>query len=395
MLHPLTPNVSQATGATDDSATAHLKAAMKEMYLLPPQAPRNRRVGEVTATSVELLWEPPIVDGGLPVIQYQVRYRYRPSADSNATASSTTPPNTGRLETSPEISTSRWCLTEPIAEHGFTLHSFRGDTQYFNFEVRCQNAKGFSAWATIAEQVRTKEVTEPTSPLHILPTKVISCSITLSWRAPNNDGGAPIKSYFVHYTVLVKKVATEAGARSRGELEAKNFKISTESATCGVCIEDLPTDVDVYGVQVFAMNSEGKLSSQPGTYGNSIRTLPPNRQQLLEAELQRVLNLPYEFVDSDFYNGYIVRELRADLIQRLQQDLEAEQKAQAAATPHTESHVGQLPVRSHAYHQYVEIVEVRRRYTTEVDDELMEADELAEYDGLTRLRRKQFLARIR
>ena len=47
------------------------KQASKAVQM-KPQPPRDLRVGKITATTIELKWAPPILDGGATVFEYEV-----------------------------------------------------------------------------------------------------------------------------------------------------------------------------------------------------------------------------------------------------------------------------------------------------------------------------------
>lgn len=50
------------------------KLQRARVQALPPQAPPEVWVGDVTATTIALHWRPPVFDGGAKVIDYEIAF---------------------------------------------------------------------------------------------------------------------------------------------------------------------------------------------------------------------------------------------------------------------------------------------------------------------------------
>ncbi len=141
--------------------------------------------GEVTALSaqphgrtlIELTWSPPADDGGSPITGYRIEVRTDDIDAKQGINWETLVGNT--------MSTATRYVDRDL-DPGTTRH----------YRVRAINAEGPSAMVSTSEQATTvATVSIPSDPLNVAATG--GSTITVSWSAPADDGGAPITSYTV------------------------------------------------------------------------------------------------------------------------------------------------------------------------------------------------------
>ncbi len=106
------------------------------------------RVGAITHGSFELLWEPPLFDGGLPVRDHIVHLSKLVVNTKNPRAKADTVPL-------PPQTLSRWCRAAPVGTHGGMVEGLEPDTMYVDITVQCVNAVGPGAFSTTTPMVKT------------------------------------------------------------------------------------------------------------------------------------------------------------------------------------------------------------------------------------------------
>jgi len=131
-----------------------------------PGPPQNVNLHEIGGI-IELSWEPPLEDGGWPVLEYVV---FRG-------------PDAGNM--SVMVSTNSTSFTDDTVERGST---------YF-YSVSALNAIG-PGELSMAVQVEIPLVTAP-SPVPNLAAVLDGNNITLTWSEPEDDGGSEIMEYLV------------------------------------------------------------------------------------------------------------------------------------------------------------------------------------------------------
>ena len=90
---------------------------------------------------------------------------------------------------------------------------------------------------------------------------------------------------------------------------------------CEFVLRDLRGGTDYEDVRVTAVNAAGLRSAAPARL-KKVTTLPPSLRERLTTELKRVCSVEGAVVDTDFYQGFLQRENRADYVARLEEDLE-------------------------------------------------------------------------
>lgn len=220
--------VEEKVPSTDSLGTVS-KDFMEEMTTFLPQPPRNFRVINKGCTFIHWGWDPPVMEGGMPVIDYEMRYRCHVSEVDEFT---------GRTKSytaaKDPFKTSIWCLNRPIARSGYSINGLLAGCEYFDFEIRSQNHKGFSAWVAMEDvshgtSVCTEDPDPPTAPLRFQITRITSSCIHLRWDPPFFDGGRIISGYVVSYVVLERDMNSHNSEIFHEKPNA--FKVDKEAST--------------------------------------------------------------------------------------------------------------------------------------------------------------------
>jgi len=150
----------------------------------PPSAPLNLQVFQVTNTSVQLSWDPPVSNGGRDDLEYQLSYQ-RAGVPDNVTMYNRVNVTVGQIT------------------------GLRAFTQYV---VMVSGENGVSAQATDASgrTVNATIITEPSSnatiitepssaPLNLTVLQVTNTTVQLSWDPPVSNGGRDDLEYQLSY----------------------------------------------------------------------------------------------------------------------------------------------------------------------------------------------------
>ena len=164
-----------------------------------PQEPRNFKFSKKGCTYIDLVWDPPVFDGGLPIFDYEIDYKKQIDTFDKATKLWIR-----RIEPMEPVRTSQWCLRDPICHRGYRLKNLSAGSSYVDFRLRCTNVRGFGEYCSMAGEncIRTDDVDPPTNALFFQEEGMTSSCMNLSWSPPIFDGGVPIKEYRISYTVL-------------------------------------------------------------------------------------------------------------------------------------------------------------------------------------------------
>lgn len=267
-----------------------------------PQPPRNFRVKEIGISFISWEWDPPVVDGGLEITDYEIMYDVHFSIFQR---------EIGKFkkwdETVGPFSTSNWVFrNNPVCNTGYKVMDLRADTDHVNFRIRSMNLRGWSDWvpmqvANVPEVLRTRPSVPATPPLHVMCEKITSSCLHLSWGPPLFDGGVPITDYFVHYTVVEMQITVTA----RDVRVEKKKSFCTESTETTAVIRHLPEDCDIIDVHVVARNFDLHLGA-PGyaklpKEKKAFRTAQSSRYARLLRELDFCANVTEDYVDSTFF----------------------------------------------------------------------------------------------
>ena len=136
-----------------------------------PGQPRNLRARAAGPTSITLNWAAPASDGGARITGYTIRVRR-----ASETTWTTIPRNTGPQETT------------------FTDTDLQPATAY-RYQVAAINRLGAGEWSFEASTSTYAQA--PGAPTGLTAQAVGTARIDLSWNAPRNTGGAPIRTYLI------------------------------------------------------------------------------------------------------------------------------------------------------------------------------------------------------
>lgn len=259
-----------------------------------PQPPRNIMAKAKGTTFVVWTWDPPVFEGGLPVLDYEISYTANIVEFDKSI---------GKYKRYTEVCRSLLTTTcirpMPVAHNGYTMVGLRADTEYTDLIIRCRNDHGWSQWVPMVTKIEGQNEKEsasgnldlvlnksrasmkmpkrrkpgimtdpadpPSPPLFFVCTEITSGCIHLQWDVPFYDGGLPIIEYRVSYTVLERTVT----ATSRNVIieRPNTVKIKTPKkddsipgTTIKFIIRNLPADTDVVDITVKAMNLADLIS---------------------------------------------------------------------------------------------------------------------------------------
>ena len=169
----------KATNAIGTSAASSPSGSQRTPKL--PGAPETVAGSPSADTEINVSWSAPSDDGGIAITSYQAK-----AYPSNKTCTATAPATT--------------CTVTGLATK----------TNY-TFTVKAINAVGSGPWSSASSSVGTANV--PSSPKDPQASRGAR-SATVSWSAPDSDGGSTITSYTVKSTPGNKTCTATAPSRS-------------------------------------------------------------------------------------------------------------------------------------------------------------------------------------
>jgi len=186
---------STSPSNTDDATTAATTA---------PSAPRTLVATASGRRAINLGWQAPASDGGSAITGYRIQW----SADGRNPWTDMSPAHTGTGRT----------YSDTGLDPGATRH----------YRVYAKNSVGDSP-ASNTDDATTGAITAPGAPTDLSATAAGPTSITVTWTAPNNDGGAAITGYNIEvspnwtsaWTELVANTASTATSYTHTGLTAR------------------------------------------------------------------------------------------------------------------------------------------------------------------------------
>lgn len=267
-----------------------------------------------------LEWDPPIFTGGydVPILDYLIEYSCTETIEvDNRVVTKLTP--------QAPLSSSRWCLANPVANHGFEVTGLQANTEYRNISVRAKNKIGISDASNVVDCAKTLHVQPASCPMHLTALGIKSTSIEFKWSPPFSDGGTAegVKFYKLKYTMIVDNTTRMKKAKR------EHFEKVTKGSKCGIRLRGLGGKACLRKVSVVAItsyfddtNKEILLYSPPSNVIEKVCTLEESEQERYQRELRRIKTIQSEYVNTSIYTGFSQRYLRSDLMEKLKESLE-------------------------------------------------------------------------
>jgi hypothetical protein len=289
-----------------------------------PSPPRNVVVAQISSSYIDLSWDPPVLDGGLNVFDYEIRLNKRCQLFNKKTQKWKR-----WVEEIPARTTTLWAAQKPVCHQGARITGLEGNHEYFDISVRSRNLKGYSDWLDVVpgKNVRTDLADPPSAPMFVSSHKVTSSCIELSWSGSHYDGGSPLEEYIVHYTVVERHISSTSSSVMVPVLH----RIGTGTAepceagsdVCKFTIRNLEPDSDITNIHVKARNRAGmigegaKLVASGGVGGledpgevnkkELVRTEQMGNRRLIIHHMKLAQEAVGDTIDTDFYSGVVQR----------------------------------------------------------------------------------------
>lgn len=146
-----------------------------------------------------------------------------------------------------QVGTDVWtpCNNKPIKQIRFVCHGLTTGASYV-FRVKAVNAAGYSLSSSQSDAVVVQAaVAVPGKPSDVSMLEAVKDCMTLGWKAPEHDGGADVRGYFVDYRTVKGGVAGKWHEMNHKALTTTTFKA-----------ENLKENI-FYQFQVRAINMAG------------------------------------------------------------------------------------------------------------------------------------------
>ncbi len=208
---------SSGRGFSDRSNVANATTAAATA----PGVPRNVTATADGQTVINLTWTLPADDGGKAILGYRVQW----SSNGNAPWTNVTPAHTGTGRT--------------YRHTGLSA----GTTRHYRVFARNSVGEGTSSGTVNATTAAAPTLTTPAAPTGLRAEAEGPETISLSWKAPTNNGGAAITGYQIE--------VSPNGTSNWGDLVA-----NTGSTTTGYVHRGLDAGTRRY-YRVYAINSQG------------------------------------------------------------------------------------------------------------------------------------------
>jgi hypothetical protein len=189
------PSPSHEGSAAKQAPNTLVVVDGQEIGAMPPRPPLYFESGVVTETSIQFKWEPPIIDGGSRIIEYEINYsiRYTTAVGKKKTYT---------FDPQPPYKTAFFCALNPIRHHGIIMTGLSAGIEYGQISVRCMNQMGWSKPSNTLEVVTMPPVGPPSPPLLLIRYgKLTSSSFCFMWNGPLMSGGTPVTHYEISYLV--------------------------------------------------------------------------------------------------------------------------------------------------------------------------------------------------
>uniref|UniRef100_A0A3P9PW95 Titin n=1 Tax=Poecilia reticulata TaxID=8081 RepID=A0A3P9PW95_POERE len=196
-----------------------VSASIGVVVLDKPGPPKGIKVDAVTSDSITLSWSPPEYDGGSPIAGYVIERREK----------------TGM----------RWIRVnrDLVKDVTMVVTKLRKGCEY-DFKVYAENAAGLSPASEPSATFRALDPLivpcRPTKPKMINSTKD---TVSILWRPPANDGGAPILGYSVEYREFIPRWVEAIPLTKSLEFTVTGLKTDVEYEFCVKAINKVGSSV--------------------------------------------------------------------------------------------------------------------------------------------------------
>ncbi len=224
-------SVGRGPAATANARTDTLRAEARRQESEPaiPSEPRSLSAS-AGADSVSVAWSPPSDDGGAAVTGYRVDLYRGPSRVDRKDVSA--------------------------SAREVTFGGLAADTAY-QFRISARNSAGTSAAAVGNTRTAPAQATVPSEPRSVRAS-VDGSSVSVSWSAPSDDGGAAVTGYRVD----LYRGSSRVGRR---DVSGSTTSVSFSGLDAGTA----------YEVRVRAQNSEGRSSAATASARTSRAAVRP------------------------------------------------------------------------------------------------------------------------
>lgn len=293
-------------------------------FATPPSAVRGVRQLTPTSNSVSIVWEPPLWDGGQPIVDYHIEYFVRVPMKGSR-------PEDDLFEDVKQapVQTSRWIMLAPIMHKGFTLRGLGASADIVNLRVRAVNSRGSSEWSEPCAPMRTLHAVQSTPPLHVrLVGSPSPSSFQLEWEEPYDTGGLDVDQYEIRYALLVHDFATSVRLGVRFGRKSVEKVVRVSAARTQATVSGFFGDAHVADITVFAVTALGL--SPPSNRIALVVTPPMSREDLVTLELE--MNRARRDIEVDvWHDDRAQRFNRLQYIRLLDAELENIKAARARA----------------------------------------------------------------
>ncbi|KAG8434139.1 hypothetical protein GDO86_012491, partial [Hymenochirus boettgeri] len=226
-----------------------------------PDPPENVRITSVGEDWANVIWEPPLYDGGQPVTGYLIERKKKGSQ--------------------------RWMKMNFEVYTGTTYQSVKMiEGVMYEIRVFAVNIIGISQQANTSKPFMP--IAPTSEPLHLTVEDVTDTTCTLKWRPPDRIGAGGIDGYLIEYC----KEGSDQWIESNKELVER----------CGYTVKDLPTGEKI-SFRVRAVNiaglSEPAIMAQPVTIREIVQQpkirLPRQLRQTFIKKVGEQVNLVIPF----------------------------------------------------------------------------------------------------
>ena len=277
-----------------------------ETGCIAPQCPLRLKAKAIDGSTIQLTWDPPIFDGGQPIMDYIVYYT--PTVVEHV--GKRVKKEYGEEQ---HFFTTRFFKQDPVAHHGFTWRFHKSHTTVSRIHVRAINIVGHGAASNIVPEVTLPHPDNPSRPTNVCVDKVTTRSIYVRWQPPIEDGGTPITGYHITFNYLTWRDIKGPLRGGIGGRVTKNAHIEIEGGdVLRYKIKDLAGDTAYNRLCIQAVNADGRVSKR-STPIEGLRTEKCNELQMCQNEIDRVKDLNHPYCDTDLLtNGEVIQRLRRD-----------------------------------------------------------------------------------